>query len=191
MAPPMPEPGPVATRRQQWTGAIAIAVSMLLLAVVAPWAGDELSGQHIGAGDTLTANDTVSLTVAEGWSLGDGGGLFTLIENGDTTLTLVPAGSVAEFGTAEETIATDLAALEADPANEWSIGEVQTSTTDAGDTALNVVSSSEASVQEIWVISDGTSVVTLLVISTPDDHDRVAASIAQMARSVRILGEGL
>ncbi|MDN4491695.1 hypothetical protein QQX13_12705 [Demequina sp. SYSU T00068] len=191
MAPPMPEPGPVATRRQQWTGAIAIAVSMLLLAVVAPWAGDELSGQHIGAGDTLTVGGNVELTVAEGWSLGDGGGLFTVLENGESTMTVLPASSVTDLGTAEDTIQTDITALEGDTTNEWEISEVSETTTDAGDTALHVLAASSSSVQDIWVISDGESVVSVLLLSTPDDLDRVVASSTQMAMSVRITGEGL
>lgn len=187
-APPMPEPGPVATSRQQWTGAVVIAVMAVLLAVVAPWVGDELSGKHLKAGDTLAVGDNVELTVAEGWTLGDGGGLFTVLQNGASTVTPVPAAAVADFGTAEETIEKDVEGLKGDTTNDWEIGEVEETTSEAGYQALHVVARSATSVQDVWAISDGSSVVSILANAPADDYDRVAASVEQMALSVRIVG---
>ncbi|MDX5318323.1 MAG: hypothetical protein LPK38_03045 [Actinomycetes bacterium] len=188
VAPPLPEAGPEASRRQQAIGAAVIAVVALILAAAVPWVGEELAGRHLRAGDTLSVSGSIELTVAEGWSLGDGGGFFTVLENGDAQLVALPAVAVAEDGTAEEVMQRNVDALSSDTTQEWEFSPLEVTTSDAGHEVRHVVARSATDVQDLWAVSDGEGVASVIVTAPADGFDRVADSVAQMVLSVTFLG---
>ncbi|WP_062381793.1 hypothetical protein [Demequina pelophila] len=182
--PAMPAPGPMATPRQQWTGAIVIAAMALLLTVGASWVAGEVSGRHVEAGGTVTVGDAMELTVAEGWSLSAGSGdLLTILENGDATYTAVTPSAYDPERTPEDQAASQAELLEN---SGWDVEVEETVTTDQGYTALSYTGTGPDGVQRGWVVSDGESVASS-VLEMPAADDAVVATAEQMVMSLVFL----
>lgn len=189
VAPPLPESGPVATPKAQWTGAAVIAAVAIVFAAGAPAVATRFGARHLSAGETLTVSGSIEITAAGGWQLADGdGSFFTQLVHGDATYTPIAAAEIADYGDARETIESQVTAFENDASTTWDIGEVTSFTSDHGDTGFRIEATSPAQVQVVWVVEDGTYVTSHAFISPADQAADALPGAEAMARSVVILG---
>lgn len=168
-------------------GAVVFGVAIFYIVAI-PIINGLLKGENpLEVGQPYTMFDSYQITPQEGWEVEDGEVFVTITKAGSS---LVFTGPVPADKTPEEAIETGKQGLEEDASDTWEVGEPTTFVTDAGDHGASVSGHTAETALESWVITDGTSNVTVLSSSPSGVWISVADEMEAMVKSIDFLSEG-
>jgi hypothetical protein len=175
-------------RRNQVAGAILIVAVCAFWALLVPFINQQVEGANpFKAGQ---AHDLGGATIvpAEGWHLkgGSADSLFTTIAKGGATIILTPP--VAADAPIEAALQIAIDGLKADTTTQWQVSAIQPIVTDAGVTGGRVVGVSADQAAVTYVLSDGTTSLTMLVTGDAASWKSLEPEVDAMVRSIVFTG---
>lgn len=173
---------------QSLIGAAVVLGVALFYIVAVPVINGLVKGQNpFEVGQPYIAFDSYQFTPQEGWDLVSSNDLFVTL--GKEGSNVVFTELVSADQTPEEAILTAIDALAQDQANSWVIGGPTAFVTNDGDHGVSATSHSTTQATQIWVITDGTSNLTVFASSPESVWVSLNDEIVTMVQSIVFLSE--
>ena len=175
--------------RHSLLGGVVVLGVALFYIVAVPVINGLVKGENaFEVGQPYVAFDSYQFTPQEGWELESSNDLFVTLSKAGANV--IFTGLAPADQTPDEVARAAGAALSQDQSNTWVVGEPVPFVTDAGDDGAMVASHTTNRASEIWVITDGTSNLTVVATSPDAVWSSLSDEIDAMVKSVVFLPEG-